>query len=215
MTKSRLMWGGLTAVFIAYFLPWQPHEAAGLRLIGWEIGEWVKFLPQVQSGEVGINRDWFYLPPVTLGLCLILLTANWSNWRWQTWVQRGLGVGLSLLAVPAWEVIRGEPSHQWRPRLIAIGVVMLMGVIVMTGRRWPDWLGRSMLLVTAIVGTILPVWAYWGVRPAVSYWLQTDIGVGSGVWLHLVGFIVVIITVIVSWRDQKDDAGASSFAKSP
>jgi len=45
-----LIKAGFTAILLGYLLVWLPHEAAGLSFIGIELGEWVKFLPQVRSG---------------------------------------------------------------------------------------------------------------------------------------------------------------------
>ncbi|MEJ2749224.1 MAG: hypothetical protein P8183_15165 [Anaerolineae bacterium] len=109
---------GLTAVFTAYFLVWLPGPAAGLQFIGVEIGEWIKFL------GVGTGRNWFYVPPVTLGLMLVLTTLTWPPHRWQNWAMRGLGVVVSLLAFPAIGAIRFEAASEWQLRLLMIGGVV-------------------------------------------------------------------------------------------
>ncbi len=77
---------GLTAILVGYFLVWLPGPSAGLRLIGIELGEWIKFL------GVGSRRDLFYLPPIVVGLVLGLVAATWPNDRPQTWLARALAV---------------------------------------------------------------------------------------------------------------------------
>ena len=104
-----LLFAGLTAVFVGYFAVWLPGPAAGLRLIGLELGEWIKFL------GVGQSRDLFYAPPILLGLIMVLLTAGWDNRRWQTWLFRLLAIGVSLLAFPAVAAITTEPRSEWLP----------------------------------------------------------------------------------------------------
>ena len=57
-----LLFLGLTAVLVGYFSIWLPGPGAGLQLMGLETAEWLKFM------GMGTNRNWFYLPPITLGL---------------------------------------------------------------------------------------------------------------------------------------------------
>ena len=66
--RQYFITAGFTVALAGYFMVWLPQPAAGLSFIGLDIGEWIKFLPQVQSGEAGINRNAFYLPPITLSL---------------------------------------------------------------------------------------------------------------------------------------------------
>lgn len=197
-----------TAILLAYFLPWLPHPAVGLRLIGLEMGEWVKFLPQVQSGEVVAGRNLFYLPPITLGLMLALWTAGWPNGRWQTWLMRGLAVFVSLLAFPALEAIRDEPNSEWVLRLSLIGGVALVAALSGLGGRLPAILPWLFIAVLALLGAALPTWAYLAVRPVIADWLRAPIGIGPGVWLNLVGHLGVALVALYKFLapTQKDDA---------
>ncbi|MEW5986159.1 MAG: hypothetical protein AB1791_05965 [Chloroflexota bacterium] len=196
ITNYRLLWQlGLTTVLMAYFLPWLPHPAAGLSFIGLEMGEWVKFLPQVQAGEIAPGRHLFYLPPITLGLILALLTATWPNGRWPTWAMRGLAVAVSWLAFPAVEELALE-----RIRLLGIGLVILVTILSSFAAQWPGrWLSlllRLLVVIAALAGAVLPTWAYLAVRPAVSQVLAEGVGIGPGVWLNLAGHLMVVIAGI-------------------
>lgn len=187
-------WGvplALTAVLIGYLTTWLPHPAAGLTLIGLDISEWVKFLPQMQNGELP-NRDWFYLPPVTLGGLMILWSVGWGNGRWQTWFVRLLGVGVSLLAFPAIEEIRFEAASEWRPRVVLIGLVVLLAVGSVFLSRVPR-VTAVLMIALGLVGLILPTWAYLAVRPVVSALLGVPLGTGMGVWLNGVGHLIMIV----------------------
>ena len=72
----------LAAVLLAaltYWAPWIDHDAAALKLSGQDVGEFVKFLPDLQEGErianVGIDplpRQLFYVPPFACVVCLVL-----------------------------------------------------------------------------------------------------------------------------------------------
>lgn len=174
---------GFTAVFLAYFLVWLPGPGAGLQFLGFELGEWIKFL------GVGMARNLFYLPPITLGLMLALWTALWAP-RWQTWTARAVAVAVSLLALPAVQAVLDEPRSEWLLRLLLIGLVLAAALASHWLGRWPRivWL---LLLLLALCGAIFPTWQYWAIRPLVAHWLQKPVGVGAGVWLNAAGHLLL------------------------
>ncbi|MCO5183031.1 MAG: hypothetical protein M9965_03750 [Anaerolineae bacterium] len=180
---------GVSVVLVGYLTIWLPNQNAGLSFIGVELGEWVKFLPEVRSGQVSASRNFFYIPPIALGLIMALFTAIWPN-NWRTWTMRGLAVAVSLLAFPAVEAILNEPTTEWLLRLSWIGLV---GIAVLAA----PFLGRvprgvmGSIVVIAAVGTILPLWAYWELRPIISNLLRSPVGIGLGVWLNTLGFALL------------------------
>ncbi|HEX6383546.1 MAG TPA: hypothetical protein VF177_02645 [Anaerolineae bacterium] len=186
---EMLLFLGLTTVFVGYLTVWLPGPVAGLQLIGVEVGEWVKFL------GVGQSRNLFYLPPITLGLIMAVLTAGWPNDRWQTWAMRALAIAVSLLAFPAVEAIRDEPASEWRLRLQLIGLVVVVALIIGAGRKqWQTsfaWLPWLLLIFLGVAGALLPVRTYLWVRPVVSLALGLPVGVGLGVWLNGGGHLLV------------------------
>lgn len=190
---QSLLLAGLTAVFTAYFLVWLPGPAAGLQFIGVEIGEWIKFL------GVGMGRNWFYLPPITLGWMLALVTLTWPPRRWQNWVMRGLAMVVSLLAFPAVEAMRFEAASEWRLRLLLIGSVALAAVLTGVAERWalPGRLPWLLLVVVGIVGAVFPFWFYLQVRPLVSQAVGLPVSIGPGVWLNGVGHLLVTAYCVV------------------
>lgn len=181
-----LLWLGSTFILAGYLMVWLPQPVVGLSLIGLEMGEWVKFLPQVQAGTLP-NRNLFYLPPVLLGLMLAVWTAGWPNGRWQSWAMRGLAVLVSLLAFPSIEAIRFEPSSEWLLRLVLIGLVGLTAVLSSFLERLPQILPPVLILFFALLNLILPLWAYLSMRPVIADLFQTAVGFGPGLLLHVVG----------------------------
>ncbi len=187
---------GLTAVFVGYLAVWLPGPGVGLQLLGVELGEWVKFL------GVGAGRDWFYAPPITLGLMLALWTMTWPNGRWQTWAVRGVAVLISLLAFPALEDLLGGARAQYTTRVYLIGLVvalaLLSGVIgTRLAARWP-WLPWLLLAAIGLVGAAGPAWMYWQIRPFVSQTIGLPLGVGWGLWLNTGGHLLV--TAVSLWQ---------------
>ena len=184
-SRRDLLTLGLTAIFIGYFLVWLPGPGVGLSLIGVELGEWIKFL------GFGPRRDWFYAPPIVLGLLLALWTAMWPNSR-RTWLARGLAVAVALLAFPAVAAITAEPRSEWLLRLALIGVVGLVAVAAAlpVARRGSRWVWAAMAVV-ALVGAIGPTSQYLAARQVVAAALRQPVGIGPGVWLNALGCLLV------------------------
>ncbi len=185
---------GFTAVFIGYLTVWLPGPAAGLSLLGIEMGEWFKFL------GLGPRRDLFYLPPIALGLCLALWTMTWSQNGWRAWLMRILAVGVSLLAFPAIEDITGGVREQYYLRVILIGLVVV--VALLSGLLWKPqskWRSLPWLLMAGVslIGLVLPTWQYMQIRPYTSQIMGVSIGVGLGVWLSGAGFLAIFAVSVL------------------
>jgi hypothetical protein len=193
-----LVFIGLTAVFAGYFAVWLPGPAAGLRLIGVEMGEWIKFL------GIGRSRDLFYLPPISLALVLVLLTVAWPYGRRQGWIMRLIAFGVSLLAFPSIEAIRFEPVGEWLVRLLLIILVLLSALItgLFTWRNRSRFTAHNMpwfvILSIALAGAVLPTWIYIDVRPTVSQAFGLPLDYGLGLWLNGIGHLFVATTALIS-----------------
>ena len=196
MSRERWLATAVVVITISYFLPWLPHPAAGLRLIGLEIGEWVKFLPQVQFGQLSPGRNTFYLPPITAALLLLLMTWHWPNGRWQTWTARGLAILLALLAFPALEALRFDPPETYQGRLWGIGLVAAGAVLVAWGKRLPNWTQTVLMVLVGGAGAVWPLWGYLAVRPMIEEWLGAAVAIGLGVWGNFVGHGLAALTAV-------------------
>lgn len=194
-----LLWAAFTLMLVGYLMVWLPQPVVGLSLIGLEMGEWVKFLPEVQAGALP-DRNLFYLPPVLLGLMMAVWTVGWPNGRWQNWIIRGLAVLISLLAFPAVEAIRFEPANQWLLRIGLIGLVGVTAVLSGFMARLPQRTLPALLLIFALLSLFLPTWAYLAVRPVIAELLRTEVGFGPGLLLHIVGNLLVVIAVVMLLR---------------
>jgi hypothetical protein len=63
---------GALLTMTGYFRPWISHKAAGLAILGLDLGELVKFLHPVQQGDIRLWREGFYLPLVAVSVSLSL-----------------------------------------------------------------------------------------------------------------------------------------------
>lgn len=190
-SRQTQLFLAVSVIFVAFFMVWLPHEAAGLSFIGLELGEEAKFLPQVQSGEIVPGRSLFYLPPVTVGLMLALLSARWPNRRWQTWAVRAVAVTISFLAFPALEALGTEPA-EWLWRILLIALVLMTVVLASFLGERVERVVWFLIALVAVAGAVLPTWVYLAVRPAFAAILREPVGIGPGVWLNLAGHLLAL-----------------------
>jgi hypothetical protein len=190
---------GLTFIGVGYFMVWLSHGAAGLSYTGLELGEQAKFLPQVRSGALTTGRSLFYVPPIVLAVVLLLLSSQWPANRWQTWVMRVIGVVSSLLAVPAFEAIGGEPE-EWLWRALMITVVVVLAFLTPFIGKMRQRFISVLIAMVALAGAVLPMWALFEVRGAFSTVYQASIGIGAGAWLYLLGQLLVASSAMVRGR---------------
>ena len=194
--RHTLLMLGFTAVFIGYLTVWMPGPAAGLSLLGVEMGEWFKFL------GLGPRRNLFYLPPIVLGLCLALWTMTWPQNNWRAWFMRILAVGVSLLAFPAFEDITNADAsvrEQYYLRVLLIGLVVIVALLSGLWRPQGKWRRVPWFLMAAVslIGLVLPTWQYLQIRPYINQVLGVSIGVGVGVWLNGAGFLMIFAVTVL------------------
>lgn len=184
-----LIIAGLTLVMVGYFAVWLPGPAAGLRLIGLELGEWIKFL------GVGAGRNLFYLPPICAGLVMALVTLGWDNRAWRTWTMRLLAVAVALVALPAIASITGEPRSEWLLRVVLIGLVVAVSLLVALAPQSQTLQAAALwaILGVAVAGLVLPAWQYAAVLPVVETSLGRSLGIGLGIWLNTAGFALIAL----------------------
>lgn len=87
------------------FGPWIHHPAAGLVVLGLDLGELVKFLYPVQQGDIRLWREGFYLPLVAVSVSLSLHAFRRDQpYAWPVRVLLLLGAGVAALNLlpPAW-----------------------------------------------------------------------------------------------------------------
>lgn len=188
--RQALTFLGLTAIFVGFFMVWMDHQVAGLSFMGLEMGEQAKFLPGVRSGEIFPGRSLFYLPPITLALLLILLTVGWPSGRWQTWMLRLLALVISFLAFPAIESL-GTEAAEWLWRVLMIGFVLFALLAAPLMARLSPRTLLVFTVITALVGALLPLWAFIEVRAAFAGLLPQGPAVGAGLVTNVAGHLLV------------------------
>jgi len=191
------------ALFLAlagYFGPWVAHQAAALVLTGQDLAEFVKFLPEVRTGELRVVRELFYLPLVAGALGLVGLAAN-HRLRY-SWPARGL---LALLAVP---VTLSMLPPAWTPQLMltpefrrqaaAIAVCLLLVVLHPLLRRLPPALLEALSALLALAAAVVPVWQFLRLRSAIDAVYSRPVTLGWGLWLMPLGFGLFVAVLLPS-----------------
>jgi hypothetical protein len=172
-----------------YYGPWAAHRAAGLVIIGLDLAEYVKFLPQVASGQIGIQREVFYLPLVAGSVTASLLASRRCLPNWFRWALALAAAPLALAMLPpAWSpgLLR---LGEFRIQILAIGVCLALIPGIALTRYLPDWLVLVTIAFLALLAAIGPAWAFLQVRGAIAQVYRRDPPLGWGFWISLLGFL--------------------------
>jgi hypothetical protein len=202
----------LAALLVAlagYWSPWLTHPAAALRLSGYDLAEWVTFLPGVRDGSLPLSRLIFLLPLACLALLLGLAAhaahagprrQGWRSWLpastggWGLWVLAGV---CSLLVLPPYEAFRNReywPEYQTQ---FWVACVAVTGVAA--GGLAPGWAAGWLQIALAAGGAGCGAWALLTLRPAANELLNAPWAVGLGWLAMLAGLTGVAATAIWPW----------------
>ena len=190
----------IALIFVGFLSVWMPNKAAGLAMLGLEIGEWVKFLPEVQAGQTP-SRTLFYLPPLTLALAVLIWSAGWHGW--QVWLLRLLALAAATLALPSVPDILDTGNLGEMGERVRVGSVLLVAIftlVVWKVRHFPP----IILSVLGLIGAIFPSYAYFAIRPVIASYLQHTPGVGYGLWLSLLGHLILIVAGLLLSQQKSE-----------
>jgi hypothetical protein len=194
---------GVLLVLIGFFSPWIPHRAAGLALTGFEIGEWIKFVPEVRAGVSPVRRSNFYWPVSVAAIGLVLVAAKGHRRSWWDWMTISLAALLSLLPLPPLEEIGsmdGIRSSLGRLLLVASGMIVTGAVAYRRGL--PARVRGAVLASAAGVGVVLLSRAFSAAEPIVEGLLNRSIDPGLGYNLTRAGMVLLIAAGLVQFREK-------------
>lgn len=200
MTNKRLEYAALFASLGALLLlavgvwgAWLPQPAAGLTILGIDLPEYVKFVPEVQSGAIPLHRETFFLPLISL-VGGMLLVGTWRRSPLPLW-QRGLLLALTVPVIlamlpPAWTpFLMRQP--EFRPQ---VHLMAGMGAAVLLSPLWLR-LGERLRGVLWLVLALLP-WgalrAYVALQPALSALYQQPLSYGPGFYATIGGAVLLL-----------------------
>ena len=185
---------GLALAIVGYFGPWVDHKTAALVLTGQDMGEFVKFLPEVRTGTAPMIREFFYLPPFAAALCLILLLAN-RRWAYPLVVRAVMllaVLGLAWAMLPPVWTPQLLITAEFRKQTVAIAFCLLLLIIHPVLRCLSPRLLAFAMMVLALLGAGPPLWQFLAIREAVNRAYGWPVQVGWGLWATVLGFLVIM-----------------------
>ncbi len=194
---------GLLLVLGGYFGPWVGHEAAALTVTGFELAEFAKFFPEVQSGAVVVHRPVFYTPLVAAVILLTLFAAQVRP-RLVGWLVAGLSVGVLTAMLLPYAVVEGvrqwpstrafptlDPAYRGQLWLLLVG----SGLTLLTPltRRWSRRGWGALIVGLSLVGFVPPAWQFARLRPLVAALYDRLVEAGWGLMVCGVGFGLLML----------------------
>lgn len=201
---------GWLLIVLGYWGPWVPADPAGLRVLGLDLAEYVKFVAEVRSGQISLAREVFYLPLVALSLSLSLLAH-----RPELRLPRSLRWLLNLLAIPAALALL-PPA--WTPALLttpefikqtaaiaACTALALLSYPLL--RKIPAALLAALVIVLALAAVIPPLLAFARLSPALDAIYGRALSPGRGLWQMPLGYALLVAGVMLALRPRAPHAG--------
>ncbi|MCS6843153.1 MAG: hypothetical protein NZ528_02335 [Caldilineales bacterium] len=194
-TATGLIVLGWLLAAAGYWGAWVWAAPAGLRVLGLDLAEYVKFVAEVRSGQIAVRRELFYLPLVALSLSLSLL-AHRPELRLPKalrWLANALAAPAALAMLPpAW-----TPPLLRTPEFIlqTTAIAVCLGAVLLSYpalRRLPWSMAVTGVALLSAAAVWFPVEAFLRLRPALDAIYGRPIQVGSGPALMTAGFVLLM-----------------------
>jgi hypothetical protein len=187
---------GLVLIIVGYFGPWVPHKTVALTVTGYELSEFAKFFPQVQSGAVPIVRALFLTPLVAAAILIGLLGNRPDGRTWNRLLAIGLAGLLLLFVLPPLNYVLA-PTYRAQLALVVIGGLLIL-LTLLTSHLSPRLRGGLSALLT-LAGAAPALWQFALLRPLVAELYDTSLGLGWGVLVCLAGFVLILLSGVRSF----------------
>ena len=193
--KKRLPWlvpataiAALPFLALAYWGRWIAHPVAGLNILGVDLPEYVKFVPEARYGVIPINRLVFFGPPLALSAGLILFASLRSPLHPTLRILAGVlsaPVALSMLP-PAWTpgVLM---TPEFRAQTLLIMALLTSALLIPLWKTLlPDWLRGGLFILLALLN-IPALQAFHDLLPALEKLYNKPLTAGPGVLFLAIG----------------------------
>jgi len=188
----------LVFMALAYWGRWISHPAAGLNILGVDLPEYVKFVPEVRYGVIPLNRLLFFGPPAALSAGLILVAS----------MQRRLHVALRILAgVLAAPAALSMLPPAWTPGVLmtpefrtqTLLIMALAGsafLIPLWKAMIPDWLRGGLFILLALLN-IPAIRAFHALLPALEKLYNKPLAAGPGLLFLYIGMGLMMMAGVL------------------
>ena len=189
----------LALLFLAmgYWGRWVSHPVAGLNILGVDLPEYVKFVPEARYGIIPTNRLVFFTMPIALTLGLILFAS--SKMPIPLWLRIMAGflaipVALSMLP-PAWTPgLLLTPEFRTQT-LILMALVIAAFLIPLWKILIPDR-GRGVMFILLGTIPILAIRSFRQLMPAIEKLYNHPLPPGPGFYALIIGMGLMILAGI-------------------
>lgn len=227
---ARLLWeeraellgfgiGWVLATSGATWAPWVERPAAALVLTAPDLAEFVKFLPEVRSGALEVQRLLFLAPLflVTLGTPLVFGSVMPGSPSWLRVLARLAALPLALLLLPPVWNPHVLVSEEFRLQTLGCGICLVLAVV------WrSQWHVPRFLIILLSLGWIaapsLAIWQFTRVQQAIAQAYASPVVPGWGAWSTLGGSLLMSVVLWLEWCranhcETRRDATAGNRAK--
>jgi hypothetical protein len=174
------------------FAPWIWRDSVALQLTAPGLAEFVKFLPEIRTGALRLERLYFLLPLFLSMLALPLFVEN-KKLTLPLWLRWGLRFSVIPFALaslsPVWTpAVLIAPEFRLQTGLagLAIGLTIVAPLL----RHIPLKILALFLLAGGIAALILPIWQFNLVQASISAAYNGPVSLGWGWWLTQIGLVL-------------------------
>lgn len=189
------------------FLPWVWRESVALQLTGPGLAEFVKFLPQVRTLQIELDRLYFLLPLFVAMLALPLFAGNKELKlpAWLRWFMRLTVFPLALAAIsPVWKpgvLIAEEFRLQTILAITAMGLAVIAPILKNISLK----ILVSVFVVAGVAAILLPLQQFGLTRPGISEAYNQPVHLGWGWWVTVVAIVIAIVGGLMVVLQRKEN----------
>jgi hypothetical protein len=201
---------GWLLIVLGYWAPWVPAGPVGLRVLGLDLAEYVKFIAEVRSGQIALTREVFYLPLVALSLSLSLLAhrPELRLPRLARWLLNLLAVPAALAMLPPAWTPPLLTTPEFLKQTVALGLcIVVAGLSYPLLRRLPAKLAIALIFVLAFLAVVPPLLAFARLAPALDAIYGRALPSGRGLWQMPLGFALLAAGAVLTLRPSAPRTG--------
>lgn len=193
MRTRYLLLAALLLAVVGYFGPWSWHPAVAFRYAADDLAEFVRFMPAVQSGQVPITRELFFLPIWLAAFGLALWIGSHVRSRRVRFLAGLLIVYASIWPMPRYPFILDAyrspefAASFWISVIVAAACVAALnfGARLSDPPRLMTWIGIG------LAGASLAPLHFVRLKPALDQLHGWPLEIGWGIFATVLGFLAV------------------------
>lgn len=179
---------------------WVWASPAGLRVLGIDLAEYVKFMAEVRSGQIAMTREVFLLPLVAISLSMSLLAHRRDIGfpRFLAWVVNLVALPMALAMLPpAWTpaLLR---TPEFAKQTVAILVCLVCAVLSYPLLRRLPWLVSAAAVASlSVAGIALPIIAFARISGPLATIFGAPVSAGGAPLILAAGLLLITLAPLI------------------